>query len=89
MTDDWDIRLGALYDKNPEPVTAVTPLLADADRIGVSFGVGYHAGPFVLDVTEFALHFKTRSTQGQSPDNFNGTYKTDANLVTVNLGYRF
>ena len=89
VTDDWDIRLGALYDKNPEPVTAVTPLLADADRIGVSFGVGYHAGPFVLDVTEFALHFKTRSTQGQSPDNFNGTYKTDANLVTVNLGYRF
>ena len=89
VTNDWDIRLGALYDKNPEPVTAVTPLLADGDRIGVSFGVGYHAGPFVLDATEFALHFKTRSTQGQSPDHFNGTYKTDANLITVNLGYRF
>ena len=89
VTNDWDIRLGALYDKNPEPVTAVTPLLADGDREGVSFGVGYHAGPFVLDVTEFALHFKTRSTEGQSPDHFNGTYKTDANLITVNLGYRF
>jgi long-chain fatty acid transport protein len=89
VTSDWDIRLGALYDKNPEPVTAVTPLLADGDRIGVSFGVGYHAGPFILDATEFALHFKTRSTEGQSPDAFNGTYKTDANLITVNLGYRF
>src|SRR6266513_3087113 len=89
VTSDWDIRLGAVYDKNPEPVEAVTPLLADADRVGVSFGVGYHRGPFVLDATEFALHFKKRSTQGQSPDNFNGTYKTDANLISVNLGYRF
>ena len=63
----------------------------DADRIGISFGVGYHAGPFILDATEFALHFKRRSTQGISEPaiNFNGTYKTDANLVTINLGYRF
>jgi long-chain fatty acid transport protein len=89
VTSDWDIRLGALYDKNPEPVEAVTPLLPDADRVGVSFGVGYHRGPFVFDATEFALHFKTRGTLGQSPDNFNGTYKTDANLISVNLGYRF
>ena len=43
----------------------------------------------MLDATEFALHFKKRSTQGQSPDNFNGTYKTDANLISVNFGYRF
>jgi long-chain fatty acid transport protein len=87
----WDIRLGALYDQNPEPVTAVTPLLADADREGVSFGVGYHNGPFIIDATEFALHFKARGTNGTAvfPENINGTYKTDANLVTVNLGYRF
>lgn len=89
VANHWDIRLGALYDKNPEPPTAVTPLLADADREGVSFGVGYHNGPLLVDVTEFALHFKSRGTQGQSPDNFNGTYKTDANLVTINFGYRF
>jgi len=89
VTSDWDVRLGALYDRNPQPTDAMSPILADADREGVSFGVGYHAGPFVLDVTEFALHFKKRSTEGQSPDHFNGTYKTDANLVTVNLGYRF
>jgi len=89
VTPDWDIRLGTLYDKNPQPTAVVSPLLPDADRIGVSFGVGYHAGPFVLDATEFALHFKKRSTMGVSDDNFNGTYKTDANLITVNLGYRF
>ncbi|HLQ45594.1 MAG TPA: outer membrane protein transport protein, partial [Planctomycetaceae bacterium] len=89
VTEDWDIRLGTLYDKNPQPTNVVSPLLPDADRIGVSFGVGYHRGPFVVDVTEFALHFKKRSTQGQSLDNFNGTYRTDANLISLNLGWRF
>lgn len=89
VTSDWDIRLGTVYDKNPEPVQVVSPLLPDADRVGVSFGLGWHHGPWVIDATEFALHFKTRSTQGQSSDNFNGTYKTDANLISVNLGYRF
>ena len=89
VTNDWDIRLGALYDKNPQPTNVVSPLLPDADREGVSFGVGYHRGPWVLDVTEFALHFKQRNTNGQSLDFFNGTYKTDANLITLDLGYRF
>lgn len=87
----WDVRFGALYDRNPEPVTAVTPLLPDADREGVSFGVGWHNGPFLVDATEFALHFKSRGTNGTAvfPENINGSYKTDANLVTINLGYRF
>jgi len=89
VTDDWDIRLGTLYDKNPQSPAAVSPLLADGDRIGVSFGVGYHRGPWIVDATEFVLHFKERSSQGQNYDNFNGTYQTDANLITVNLGYRF
>ena len=91
VTDDWDIRLGALYDKNPQPVEAVSPLLPDSDRIGASFGVGWHRGPWVLDLTEFALHFKKRSTNGQADPltNINGTYKTDANLVSVNFGYKF
>lgn len=86
---DWDIRLGALYDKNPEPTETVGPLLPDADRVGATFGVGYRRGPFLIDVTEFMLHFQPRSTQMRSSDNFNGRYKTDANLISVNFGYRF
>ena len=86
---DWDIRLGAVYDRNPEPTEVVGPLLPDADRIGGSFGVGYRRGPFLIDATEFMLHFQPRSTQLRSSDNFNGRYKTDANLITINFGYRF
>jgi long-chain fatty acid transport protein len=89
VNKNWDIRLGVLYDENPEPVQAVSPLLPDSDREGVTFGVGYHHGPFTIDATEFVLHFKKRSTQGVSPDFVNGIYRTDANLVSLNFGYRF
>jgi len=88
-TENWDVRLGALYDQTPQPTEVVGPLLPDADRIGLTFGVGYHHGPWIIDATEFILHFKERGTQGRSLENFNGTYKTDANLISINLGYRF
>lgn len=89
VTPDWDVRLGFVYDENPQPTEGVGPLLPDSDRQGVSFGVGYHKGPWIVDVTDLVLHFKDRSTQGVNSDNFNGTYKTDANLISVNFGLRF
>lgn len=86
---DWAIRLGALYDENPESTDVVGPLLPDSDRIGVSLGLGYASGPFVFDISDLVLHFKERGTLGRSSDNFNGRYKTDANLISVNVGYKF
>lgn len=88
-TDVWDVRFGLLYDQNPQPTEAVSPLLPDADREGVTFGVGYHAGPWIVDGSVFVLHFKDRSTDGISSEGFNGTYKTNAALLSLNLGYRF
>jgi long-chain fatty acid transport protein len=91
INQTWDVRFGLLYDRTPQPTENVSPLLPDADREGASFGIGWHHGPWVFDATEFALHFKTRGTQGLSASdtNFNGTYRTDANLISLNLGYRF
>jgi long-chain fatty acid transport protein len=88
-TPEWDVRLGAVYDENPQPVEAVSPLLPDSDRIGFTFGAGYHAGPFIVDGSAMILHFKDRSTQGRNPEGFEGTYETDAVLWSINLGYRF
>lgn len=87
--DEWDIRLGALYDQNPQPTQHVSPLLPDADRIGVTFGTGFHRGPFTADWSLLVLHFKDRSTQGINTEGFNGMYETDALLWSANLGYRF
>ena len=88
-TADWDVRLGALYDQNPQPTEAVSPLLPDADRIGATFGAGFHRGPWIVDAAAFVLHFQDRSTEGQNDEGFNGVYETDAMLWSVNLGYRF
>jgi long-chain fatty acid transport protein len=88
-TEKWDVRLGLLYDVNPQPTEAVGPLLPDSDRVGATFGFGFHHGPWIADVAAFILHFKDRSTEGRSADFFNGTYQTDATLWSVNLGYRF
>jgi long-chain fatty acid transport protein len=88
-TPDWDVRLGILYDENPQPTNRVGPLLPDADRIGATFGAGYHHGPFIVDAAAFILHFNDRSTDNRSSDQFNGTYQTDATLWSVNVGYRF
>ena len=88
-TEHWDVRFGALYDETPQPTENVGPLLPDADRAGLTFGVGYHNGGWIIDPTVFVLHFNKRSTDGVSSDNFNGTYKTDALLISVNVGYKF
>jgi len=86
---NWDVRLGALYDENPQPTEAVSPLLPDSDRIGATFGAGFHHGPWIVDGAAFVLHFKERSTNGQNEEGFDGVYETDAILWSVNLGYRF
>jgi long-chain fatty acid transport protein len=86
---DWDVRLGAVYDQNPQPVEAVSPLLPDSDRIGVTFGAGWHHGPWIVDGAAFVLHFQDRDTEGRNEEGFNGTYQTNAMLWSVNLGYRF
>lgn len=88
-TEHWDVRFGFVYDENPQPIEAVSPLLPDSDRLGGSLGAGFHAGPFTVDGSLLVLHFKDRDTQGLSPEGFNGLYETDALLWSVNLGYRF
>ncbi|HEX7152862.1 MAG TPA: outer membrane protein transport protein [Thermoanaerobaculia bacterium] len=87
-TENVDIRLGLVFDENPQPVEAVSPLLPDADRIGATMGLGFRHGPFIFDASAMFLHFQDRSTEGVSED-INGTYRTNANLYSVNLGYRF
>jgi hypothetical protein len=43
----------------------------------------------VLEFSNLALFFHNRNTNGQQKDNFNGTYKTFANLTVLNLRTSF
>jgi long-chain fatty acid transport protein len=90
INEMWDVRFGAVYDKNPQPVEAVSPLLPDSDRVGVTFGTGTRLGEHLFaDWGVMVLHFKDRDTQGRNDEGFNGRYETDAMLWQASLGYRF
>ena len=110
-TNAWQIRLGAehrlscctyrfgyYFDKSPAPTHAVTPLLPDADRHGVSVGLGKSLGTdkrWTVDAYELALFAKRRfGTAAASPDEppayqFQGDYKTFVNIVGIALSYRW
>jgi long-chain fatty acid transport protein len=89
VTDRWDVRLGALYDTTPQPVDVVGPLLPDNNRAAVTFGLGWHSDHFKVDVSNMVLMFEDRDTFDHNHDNFNGVYKTQGNLLSLNLGYTF
>ncbi len=88
-TDMWDVRFGAVYDENPQPTEAVSPLLPDSDRVGVTFGTGWHHGALRADWSLMVLHFLDRDTNGLNPEGFDGKYEMDAVLWSINLGYKF
>lgn len=101
--DSWQVRTGAEYrrprvtyrfgyyfDRAAAPVESVTPLLPDADRNGVAFGLGWPAAPgLTLDVYDCALFVRRRTTDGVEHDNFNGVYRGFVNLSGAALSWRF
>lgn len=89
VNDMWQVQLGVLYDESPQPVWNVGPLLPDSDRVGLSFGVQLTHGNWTLQLSDLYLPFVDRDTLGQNEDAFNGVYETTANLMSMNLGYKF
>jgi long-chain fatty acid transport protein len=91
-------RFGYYFDHSPAPTYAVTPLLPDADRHGVSLGLGWSFGTdkrWTVDAYELALfavnRFGTAAAAVDEPREyqFRGEYKTYINLAGINLGYRW
>ncbi len=89
LNDTWAVRGGYFYDKSPTPPESVGPLLPDSDRNGVAVGFTWKRGRLHIDVANWYLFFKERSTEGVNRDNYNGTYKSSAELFAVSLGYGF
>jgi long-chain fatty acid transport protein len=90
-------RAGYYFDKSPAPVDAVTPLLPDADRHGLTLGLGCALGTdkrWTVDVYELAIFARPRvgvalAEQPPPYDEFTGEYKTFVNVVGLGLGYRW
>lgn len=89
LNENLSLRGGYYYDKSPVPTASVSPLLPDADRHGICAGFGYRSGKFRVDVANWFVISKERSTEGMSRDHYDGVYKSRAELFSVTLGWTF
>jgi long-chain fatty acid transport protein len=89
INEKWTVRGGYNHDNSPSPDASVSPLLPDADRNGAAVGFTYKQGRLHLDVANLFVFFKDRPTNGVNQDNYNGTYKNFAEVLSVSLGYGF
>jgi long-chain fatty acid transport protein len=95
LSKNLAVRGGLFYDKNPTPSEYVDPMLPDADRIGLSFGVGYNLFSNVtLDFAYVFLRFNERTVENskvyyRGNTGFNGTYNVFAHLLGFNISYKF
>ncbi len=100
--DKWQFRGGFWYEPWALPESTFSPAFADLTRYGVSTGFGYAFTESVsLDAAYTAVFFHNRTINNNVqfnttgiPDGFagtgiNGTYKDFANLVALNVTYRF
>lgn len=93
LSERLSLRAGYIYDRTPQPIESVSPLLPDNNRNDYSFGVGYNFGKYQLDLSYMLVDAGERSTVengvGKNPEGFNGTYSSRANLFAVSFGIQF
>jgi long-chain fatty acid transport protein len=93
------VRGGYLYDLSPIPDEYATPLIPDADRQGVSVGVGVTSDRWSLDAGyQFLMFKRTKNNSVGSSSNSNvplvdaranGQYRSNAHVLGVSAGYGF
>jgi long-chain fatty acid transport protein len=93
LTEALSLRAGYIYDRTPQPIESVSPLLPDNSRHDFSFGLGYNFGKFQLDLGYMLVNFGERSTVeegvGKNRDGFNGAYNSRADLIYGSFGINF
>ncbi|HXX62343.1 MAG TPA: outer membrane protein transport protein [Bacteroidota bacterium] len=85
------LRAGAYYDHTPVDDAYVDPLLPDANRVGFSAGFGINLTKNLsLDAGYLFIKFFDRTVTNTIPQtSFDGTYKSYANLFSLDAGFTF
>jgi long-chain fatty acid transport protein len=89
--EKFAFRLGVIYDATPQPNATVEPMLADANRIEGTIGLGYKfSESWSADVAYQFISVSDRTVTGPTTGDMNpfpGTYKNSANLFALSIGY--
>ena len=97
VNENFALRAGALYDKTPQPVETMDPILPDANRWALTGGFGYKSGNFVINVAYQFEVFADRTSPNREIEAYQvgpvnlgeGTYSTSAHLIGVSIGFIF
>lgn len=89
-----DLRLGYFYDETPAPDDTLDATIPDADRHGVTTGVGLHCGSWTFDVAYMAVFTGDRDVNNtfSAPQNpvVDGEFSSDpvhVFMITVGTGF--
>lgn len=82
LVSGWEWRLGASYDESPQPDPTVGPFLPDADRFGLSLGIG-------RDWLDLALLYQQldERTVTDSVFDVNGRWRTNAWMAALTISH--
>ena len=88
-TQRWDLRIGYLEDDTPQPAEGMSPMLSDGDRVSYMGGLSYHTDRFRFDIAYEQVEIDTRSTGGQNPEGFDGTWEGKSPLLHMSITLKF
>jgi long-chain fatty acid transport protein len=86
-----DVRLGYAYDESPVPDNTIDYLLPDSDRHQFTVGLGFHNGPWLVDLSYMYLMFEDRDIAARLADGiYQGKVENGyAHLLGFSFGYKF
>ena len=94
-TEKLDLMAGYVRDNTPQPLASVSPILPDSDRNDYSIGARYKTGKWDFNLAYMAVIGEDRTNiengvSAAGSDTYpTGTYKANANIFGLGVGYNF
>jgi long-chain fatty acid transport protein len=88
-TPNWTVRSGWTYLPSPVPSETLTPYQAENDTHILAAGLGYKVKSHKIDLAYAYNLMDERTIDNNQNPYYNGTYKFDAQLVSLTYSYSF